>query len=209
MTGLLTQIELTQEQYQQHIAGEMVRIPADFDEFLDFLETTRYRTDYLNNHIIIMPLARFIHEWLVSQLTTLFSKKFTVRNGYYVASSNLGIHVPDQPSYVNADLTVIKGKPQFFRNSEAVIENPYIVVEVLSNSTKRYDLTEKLEAYQQIESLVQVVFVDIFNKTIKTINRTDTHNAWLHSTYNAPEDVIKLIDYELKLSAVFEDMPEL
>ncbi len=209
MTDLLVQIELTEAQKQQHLAGEIVRIEADFDSFLDFLETTTYRTDYLNNHIIVMPLARLLHEWLIIRIGSIFSNLFTTRNGFYIAGSNLGIHVPDRPSFMNADLTVIKGKPYFFGNSEAIIENPYIVVEVLSNSTKKYDLTEKLEAYQQIKSLEQVIFVDVFNKSIKTVNRTDTPNAWLHSTYNAPEDIIKVIDFELKLSAIFEDMPEL
>ncbi len=209
MTDLLVQIELTEKQKQQHLAGEMVRIPADFDAFLDFLETTTYRTDYLNNHIVIMPLARFIHEWLVSQLAVLFSKMFTIHNGYYVVGSNLGIHVPDQPSYMNADLTVIQGKPYFFQNSEAIIENPYIVVEVLSNSTKKYDLNEKLEAYQQIDSVEQIVFVDVFNKSVKTVRRTASPNEWLHSSYNSPTDSIKIIDLELKLASVFEGMPEL
>ena len=40
------------------------------------------------------------------------------------------------------------------------ITNPHTLVEVLSDSTRRFDLSEKLGRYQDIPSLQQIIFVE-------------------------------------------------
>ena len=60
---LLTQIQLNEAQQEAHLKGEIVRISATWDEFLDFLKTTHYRAEYANHEIIIMGLAKALHEY--------------------------------------------------------------------------------------------------------------------------------------------------
>lgn len=45
------------------------------------------------------------------------------------------------------------------KNLIAIIKNLTVVSEVLSPSTKSYDLSEKSEAYKTFEGLEQIVFV--------------------------------------------------
>ena len=59
-----------------------------------------------------------------------------------------------------------------------MLTNPHILIEVLSKSTKNFDLTEKWEDYQKIESLQQMIFVDQDSMNIKTYIRQG-ENLWL------------------------------
>ena len=203
---LLTQIQLTEAQQEAHLRGEIVRISATWDEFLDFLETTNYRAEYTNHEIIIMGLAKALHEWLVIRIATLLSNLYLGEN-FFVYGSNIGIQSPAKPRYHNADVTVIEGKADFYGNSKSIITNPYLIVEVLSEGTKEYDLNEKLEDYQRMTSLQHLVYVDGSTKSIKTYSRTADPRAWLMTFYEEPEDVVLLDKFTVKLSAIFANMP--
>lgn len=51
--------------------GEILRIPATWDEYLDLLETTPYTIQFLEDEIIIMGQATPKHERLVARLCKL------------------------------------------------------------------------------------------------------------------------------------------
>jgi Uma2 family endonuclease len=57
------------------------------------------------------------------------------------------------------DVAVVCGPLEADPDSDATVTNPKVLVEVLSPSTKDYDLGEKFEHYRRIPSLQAVVFV--------------------------------------------------
>ena len=67
----LEKIRLNEEQIEMLENDALIAIDASREEFEDFLAETEYRTEYHNGQIIIIGLARFIHELLVSQLIFL------------------------------------------------------------------------------------------------------------------------------------------
>src|ERR1700712_3536105 len=135
----LEKIRLNDEQVETLESGELVSISASWEEFEEFLAETDYRVEYHNGQIIIMGLATFIHELLVSQLIYLL-KGFYLGKPFYVAGSNAGIRKDGKKGHYNGDVLVVKGKPVFQGKSRSIIVNPYIIVEVLSESTLSYDL---------------------------------------------------------------------
>lgn len=58
------------------------------------------------------------------------------------------------------DVMVIQGEPSFKLRSNCIITNPYLIVEILSPSTKNFDLSEKLPEYKLLNSLQQVIYVN-------------------------------------------------
>ncbi len=54
----LEKIRLTDEQVECLEDGELVAIPASWEEFEDFLAETGYRVEYYNGQIIIMGLPK-------------------------------------------------------------------------------------------------------------------------------------------------------
>lgn len=204
----IQKIQLTESQVAKLDAGGVVSIPASWDEFLDFLSETTYRIDYHNGHIIVMGLAAFIHELLVGRIITLLTL-LSKGKGYYVAGSNVGIlKTLGQKGYYNPDITVVKGLPAFAGDSNAIITNPFLVVEVLSESTATYDLHHKLPKYAQIESIQTVVFIDRFDYSVMVAQRTEQPNSWTNTYYYQLTDMAKVDQFELPLSEIFADLPE-
>ena len=192
MLELLEKINLTEKQIQKIDNGGLVVIEATWDEFMDFLEQTTYKAEYCNGRIIIMGLASAIHELLVSYITTLLVNHYQL-NGINVFGSNLGVKTSDPKGFFNPDITVVKGKLDFYNTSTAIILNPFIVVEVLSESTKGYDLNEKLFKYQMMQSLQEAIFVDRFDKIIYKFKRSEMPKIWIETIYDEENPAI-LID---------------
>ncbi len=74
-------------------------------------------------------------------------------------TSDQRIHVPATGDYVYADATVICGPVVLHGDSSDVIENPRVVVEVLSKSTEPHDRGDKWEDYREIPTLTDYVLV--------------------------------------------------
>ena len=204
---ILEKVRLSDEQVEMLENGELVAIPASWEEFEDFLAETDYRIEYHNGQIIIMGLATFIHELLVSQLIYLL-KGFYSGKPIYVVGSNAGIRKDGRKGHYNGDVLVVKGKPIFQEKSESIITNPYLIVEVLSKSTLNYDLGAKRRKYEQMETVQEIVFVDPFDKEVIVCRRTEQVNVWIETAYRSPEQVVNIDGLSVKVEEIFANLPE-
>ncbi|MBC7892796.1 MAG: Uma2 family endonuclease [Sphingobacteriaceae bacterium] len=206
--GVAEKIRLTEAQEAILAQGGVVAIPATWEEFWEFLQETEYRAEYHNEKIIVMGLAAFVHEVLVGQLITLLSN-FYKGTEFLVAGSNVGVKTDGhKQGYYNPDVTVVKGLPQFWEKSIAVITNPYLVVEVLSESTYHYDLQHKLAKYEKLESVFEVAFIDRFHREVQTFRRTDNPKVWTQTFFTQPVDVVSFGVCWVGLGEIFEGLPE-
>ena len=199
----LEKIALSESQIQKIENGGFVTIEASWDEFMDFLEETTYRAEYSNGRIIIMGLASAIHELLVGYMITLLNIHYQFK-GFLVFSSNLGVKTNDQRGYFNPDVTVVKGQLEFYNQSNAIILNPYLVIEVLSEGTYQYDLNEKLFKYQSMKSVHEVIFVDRFDKVIVKFQKTDNPKVWTETIYDGENPEILIDTMNVKLNDIFD-----
>lgn len=189
--------------------GEILRIPATWDEYLDLLEDTPYRIQFLNDETIIMSQATPKHERLVARLCKLLAIYFDELDELFqVLGSNIKIIIPDRRGDFNADLSVIRGEPEYgptSRGGESTVrlQNPEIVVEILSKGTRKFDLDEKLTAYQTIPSLQHIVFIDQQTVSGTVYSRTDQPGQWLMTHREALTDTLPLGDFALSLADVY------
>ena len=203
----LTDKQLTLKQLSKLESGGVVAIPASWDDFMDFLHETRYRAEYHNGRILIMGLAAFYHEVLISAVSYILSSLLKGK-GYYVAGSNVGVLKEEGKGYYNPDITVVKGKPAFRGNSTAIITNPYFLVEILSESTAAYDLYHKLPKYQGIASIQEVIFVDRFDVSVTICQRTTIPNSWTQTIYEKPDERVRIAgEHDIPVHEFFADLP--
>ncbi len=200
---LLEKIALSEIQTQKIEQGGVVTIEASWDEFMDFLEGTIYKAEYNNGKIIIMGLASAIHEYLVTWISTLLNIHYQ-RNDFFVFGSNLGVKTGDKKGYFNPDVTVVKGQLEFYNHSSAIILNPYLVVEILSEGTYQYDLNEKLYKYQSMKSVHEVIFVDRFDKVVVKFQKTDNPKVWTETIYDHENPDILIDTMSVKLNDIFD-----
>lgn len=203
----LEKIRLSDKQIESLETGELITIPALWEEFEDFLVETDYRVEYHNGQIIIMGLAAFIHELLVSRVSYLLTG-FYLGKPFYVIGSNAGIRKDGQKGHYNGDVLVVKGKPIFQGKSRSIIINPYVVIEVLSKSTLNYDLGAKRRKYEQMETVQEIVFVDPFDQEVIVVRRTEQVNVWTETAYTIPDQPINIDGFQVPLKEIFANLPE-
>ena len=61
--------------------------------------------------------------------------------------------------YTYPDVMVVCGEPQYAGDQKDTVPNPVLIVEVLSESTRNYDLTYKIEHYRTLQSLVEYLTI--------------------------------------------------
>ena len=79
--------------------------------------------------------------------------------------------------------------------------NPLLIVEVLSKSTQRIDLNEKLTSYTQIKSLLEYVVVSQDTLFVRVYRR---RNNWQAETFGAEDNVLlESIDLTIPVTDIY------
>lgn len=72
------------------------------------------------------------------------------------------------------------------------LTNPWLVVEILSNNTRDFDLSEKLNDYKQIPSLQQIIFAEQGSVWASTYIRLGDRE-WQNLDFDQLDDAIPLV----------------
>ncbi|MBO0950482.1 Uma2 family endonuclease [Fibrella forsythiae] len=187
---------------------ELLRLPATWGEYLDVIDNVPYTVQFLNDEII-MSQASADHEKLIIRIGALLMTYFDqLETSYSVLSSNVKIVISNHQGDFNADISVVKepiqygntpgGKPSTMR-----IENPLIVVEVLSKSTRKFDQGEKMNYYKLIPSLQHIVFIDQLQSFVSVYSRTNVPDEWLNHDYRTLESTVRLGTLALPMSDIY------
>ena len=113
------------------------------------------------------------------------------------------VTTPARPSFYYPDVSVVCDQA----SGDAVYqENPVVVLEVLSHSTRRTDEGEKREAYFSIPSLQVYLLAEQDQPAVRAYRRTDA--GFAIETYTDLQAVIELpeIDASLPLAELYEDV---
>lgn len=192
--NIATKIPVTLEERTEF--GETMRIPASWEEFLDLLPVSQYRIEYDNGEIIsFMGYANEPHEVLTAKIIHLLSSLLD-EAAFSIMGSNLAIHIPGTTKrYYNADCTAVRGKSQkiTLSGNMTAIANPALVVEVLSDSTKDFDLNSKFRNYRKIDALEQILYVDSTEIYVLSYTRQNRGSDWLMQEFSRLEDQIPVL----------------
>ena len=108
----------------------------------------------------------------------------------------------------NADLSIVAGPSGCaFTPGECVskarIKNPEIVVEVLSKSTRKFDMGDKLDYYKLIPLLQHSLLVDQTRLLASVYSRTSVPDEWLTHDYRTINSVVKLGNMKLPIKDMY------
>lgn len=194
---------LAQQLIERLKTEEFFRVPASEEEYLDIAPEFPGRLEYHNGEIIAMSLATALHELIVAHISRLLSNYYFDKD-FLVTGSNAGLQIvrPDG-SYYQSDLMVTENQWQFKKGSNCIITNPYLLVEVLSKSTMKYDKEDKLPAYKDVPSLQYVIYVGQDRPYVSVYERTDNPDTWLNTDYKTLDSVARLGDLTLPLNEIY------
>ena len=188
-------------------SDELLCVPATWKEYVSLVEDTPYTIQFLNGEIIgSQPDVE--HECLVATMGYLLGNYYKDLDNYLVLGSNINIAISVGQCDVKADVSVVKcpvdyGVLPIGRPEQTQYTNPEIVVEVLSKSTRKFDLGEKLSYYKLIPSLQHILFVEQTRPYASVYSRTNVPDEWMNHDYRTLENTVRLGDLELPMSAIY------
>ena len=147
-------------------------------EYADLEAKADYRSEYYNGEIFAMAGGTDVHSDLCSAMIEDLRRQ-TRRGSCRVYTSDLRIHVRASGLQTYPDVSVVCGPRQYWEKRTDCIENPIVIVEVLSEGTAGYDRGKKFENYKLIDSLREYVLV--WQTRIRMeVFRRDDGGEWSH-----------------------------
>ncbi|MGE0126565.1 MAG: Uma2 family endonuclease [Blastocatellales bacterium] len=180
------------------------RLHISPEEYLARERKSEERHEYAGGKIYAMAGESPEHSTVCFNLSGLTHAQLTGKNcrGF---SPNMKVRVGESGKYYYPDLSVVCGEPVFQDERRDVLINPRVIIEVLSPSTEKKDRGEKLQNYQQIESLTDYLLVSQDKPLIEHYVRREG-NQWLYSSFSdlASSVHIASIDCRLSLAEVYD-----
>jgi Uma2 family endonuclease len=163
------------------------------EEYLEIEVNSQERHEYIDGQIIPITGGTPQHNDIVGNLYIAL-KLALKRPPYSVYFADQRLWIPQAKIHTYPDIMVIEGELQFKEGRKDTLTNPTLIAEVLSDSTKSYDKTEKFAAYRTISSFQEYLLVDQYTLHIEHYVKTAT-KRWIFSEYDA-------VDENLMLSSV-------
>lgn len=95
-----------------------------------------------------------------------------------VFSSDLRVRVQPTGLYTYPDASIVCGELEFDDERQDTVINPTVIVEVLSDSTEKYDRGRKADHYRQVASLQELVLIAQDYSHVERFTR-QTDGSWL------------------------------
>jgi Uma2 family endonuclease len=200
------------------LPGE-VRVPATFEDWIELSVDCEYRVEYRNGHVIsifdtdsktneTMGQATLTHEQLVANIILALGPIISHKLDCILLGSNMPTFVEDGKAVVNPDISIVKGTPTIIRykhrkKTQNTLTNPCIVVEVLSQGTRNYDLVEKKNDYFKVPSVEQIIFVEQYYWQVMSYTRQE-NKAWLYLETSELSGSLPVFDGEIKLGDIYK-----
>ncbi|MEZ4295419.1 MAG: Uma2 family endonuclease [Polyangiaceae bacterium] len=158
------------------------------EEYLAFERASDDKHEYADGEIFAMSGGTREHSLLAHNLQLELGTALRERP-CEVHGSDLKIKTA-AGRYHYADVFVICGDPVFADGARDVVQNPKVIVEVLSDSTERYDRGDKFASYRTIDTLVDYVLLSQTAMLVEHFHRRED-GAWLYRTLG-PGDRLSL-----------------
>jgi Uma2 family endonuclease len=123
-----------------------------------------------------------------------------------VLTSDQRVTMVNGGRYVYPDVTIVRSSLEIETND--VLVNPTILVEVLSSTTEQYDRGLKWEGYQRIASLTDYVLVSQAEPRIEHYRRA-SDGSWTYRAAGAGERVLLSTGATLFVDELFASMLDL
>jgi Uma2 family endonuclease len=176
----------------------------------EYLAWERLQTDKHEYHlgeVFAMAGGSIRHSFLAGAATSELRAAF--RGGSCrVLTSDARIGIDSGERYMYADAVVACGEVRTEPGTSDVLSNPSVVVEVLSDSTEKYDRGDKWEAYRRVPSLTDYLLISQATPHIEHFER-ETDGSWRYRVLGAGDSVTLATGATLSVDSVYDGAFEL
>jgi len=163
------------------------------EEYINFELHSEIRHEFVNGKLVDIPGESLLHNHIASN--TLVALKIAVHDkGYNVFIEDTKVKLPDEVKYYYPDLFITKEKI----TNAFIVHQPELIVEVLSESTRKYDTVDKFINYQKFPSLQYYILVEPETTLVQLFYREG--EDWEMRSFTKISDTLQLDALNISLS---------
>lgn len=173
------------------------------EEYLALERKADYKSEYLHGEIFAMTGASRKHNLIATNIVLSLGNQLRVKPcELYV--NDMRVKVTAAGLYTYPDVAVVCGEPKFEDGLFDTLQNPTLLIEILSKSTERYDRIAKSDYYRTLDSLAEHLLVAQEEYKIEQYTR-QPEGDWILVETSSLEGVVDLrsIDCSLALIDVY------
>ncbi len=174
------------------------------EEYFELEKKSEIRHEYYDGGIYAMAGSTLNHNRIVGKVRNLLSSHFLPR-GCDVFSENVKVKVSDI-YYPYPDVVVTCAPVDI--SGTYVVQQPTILVEVVSKHSETRDRRFKLRQYKTIPSLKYYLLVSQHEYDVELYSRSEGNDLWTWRSFENLEDVIRFeaFNHEIALKAIYENI---
>lgn len=165
-----------------------------------------YKSEYYRGQIVSMAGASINHNRIVGNVFNALRNN-TGGQPCETFMSDLRVRIEQKDFYTYPDVMVVCGGVEFFETRTDTITNPTLIVEVLSESTERFDRRDKFHAYWTLESLAEYVLIDQYQMRVEYFRQV-SDREWRLLVLTKPDEILTLetMAVELPLTQIYQNV---
>ena len=171
-------------------------------EYIEFDEVSDIRHEFINGQLYDMSGASDLHNEICQNITFLL-RDFLAKAGFKIYMEGVKCKIEGEDYYTYPDV--------FITNNEADKENkyvkqfPFLIIEVLSDNTRKYDTIDKFIQYQKIDTLEYYILVEPEFMYVNCFSK-DENGEWQSAIYNKAEEFISLkkLSVDLPVQGIYQ-----
>jgi Uma2 family endonuclease len=162
-------------------------------EYLELESQVQVRHEYIDGEIIEMAGGTTNHNEIITNMCLILKPLLRKQKGK-VYTENVRLWIAQREMFTYPDVMAIANNPEYHGDNKTTVTNPIIIIEVLSNSTRDYDLGRKFEYYRSLDSLQEYILIDPEKPLVMTYCR--------HNTQQWSLTILENIDDKLELNSI-------
>ncbi len=183
--------------------------PGSFEDFVELIKICDYQVEYHEDKLIAMSIATGRHEEFVFNIIGILFTLFASHKGLKRYGSNRHVYIKNYKCAYSPDVSICKGEPEEFTyapGKDAYL-NPWMVVEIVSKTSRRRDFKLKLPKYKTISSLQHILYFEQ-NECAVHFYSANEEGDWIYSKLANLEDVVSIDGKEFHLGDIYENLIE-
>ena len=171
------------------------------DEYILLDEASDIRHEFINGQLYDMSGATDLHNEICFNLTLLF-KTLLGKKGFKVYMEGVKCKIQGEEYYTYPDVFITNDASD--QENKYIKQHPSLIVEVLSDSTRKYDTVDKFIQYQKIDALQYYILVEPEVYSVHCFSK-DEQGEWQAAIFTKLKEIIelKLLSINLPIQLIY------
>jgi Uma2 family endonuclease len=158
------------------------------EEYLEFEHRSDIKHEYIDGEVYAMAGTTKAHNTISLNLAILFREKLKNSN-CQTFMADIKVNISNKKRFFYPDIVVTCDDNDDVNAYD--IKFPKVIVEVLSESTEKFDRGKKFQYYRTIPSLQEYILVSSQEYLIECFRRTK-NDLWTLQTYEGLNEIVRI-----------------